>query len=145
MMLSAILKNKPAAVISVHPDASITSVVKLLGEKRIGAVLVIDAEERLVGILSERDIVRMLNTHAAATLDMTVAQLMTPSPTVTSPEATVVEAMQIMTDGRFRHLPVVSGGKLVGLVSIGDVVKARIDQQAHEVDSLRAYVVGAVA
>ena len=145
MMLSAILKNKPANVISVDPETSITQVVKLLGEKRIGAVLVIDALDKLVGILSERDIVRTLNTHAAATLSMTAAQLMTHSPTVTSPEATVVDAMQVMTDGRFRHLPVVSNGKLVGLVSIGDVVKARIDQQAHEVDSLRAYVVGAVA
>ncbi|HQT43978.1 MAG TPA: CBS domain-containing protein [Halothiobacillus sp.] len=145
MMLSAILKNKPANVISVDPETSITNVVKLLGEKRIGAVLVIDAHDKLVGILSERDIVRTLNTHSAATLNMTAAQLMTHSPTVTSPEATVVDAMQVMTDGRFRHLPVVSNGKLVGLVSIGDVVKARIDQQAHEVDSLRAYVVGAVA
>jgi CBS domain-containing protein len=145
MKLSVILKNKPAPIISVLPETSITGVVKVLGEKRIGAVLVIDAAEKLVGILSERDIVRTLAKHAAATLDMTAAQLMTPNPTVTSPHNTVAEAMEIMSDGRFRHLPVVDNGKLIGLVSIGDVVKARIDQQEHEVDSLRAYVVGAVA
>ncbi|OYV55928.1 MAG: hypothetical protein B7Z71_12995 [Acidocella sp. 21-58-7] len=144
-MLSTILKNKTSNVISVRPDTSITQVVSVLAEKRIGAVLVIDANEKLVGILSERDIVRTLAVHAGNTLQMTAAQLMTPSPTVTSPDATVVDAMQIMSDGRFRHLPVVQSGKLIGLVSIGDIVKARIDQQAHEVDSLRAYVVGAVA
>ncbi len=144
-MLSTILKNKTVNIISVRPDTSITQVVSILAEKRIGAVLVIDTNEKLVGILSERDIVRTLSIHAEGTLQMTAAQLMTPSPVVTSPEATVVDAMQIMSDGRFRHLPVVQNGKLIGLVSIGDIVKARIDQQAHEVDSLRAYVVGAVA
>jgi CBS domain-containing protein len=145
MKLSVILKNKPAPIISVTPDTSITGVVKLLAEKRIGAVLVIDKSDRLVGILSERDIVRTLAKHAAETFDMTAADLMTHSPTVTSPHHSVAEAMEIMSDGRFRHLPVMDNGKLIGLVSIGDVVKARIDQQEHEVDSLRAYVVGAVA
>lgn len=145
MMLAAILRNKPVSVISVTPETTITEVVRILAEKRIGAVLVMDAQGALVGILSERDIVRTLASHAGDTFTMTAAQLMTHSPTVTSPEASVVNAMEIMTEGRFRHLPVVSNGKLVGLVSIGDVVKARIDQQAHEVDSLRAYVVGAVA
>jgi len=145
MKLSVILKNKPAAIISVLPETSITGVVNVLAEKRIGAVLVIDSTEKLVGILSERDIVRTLAKHAANTFTMTASQLMTPNPTVTSPHNTVAEAMEIMSDGRFRHLPVVDNGKLMGLVSIGDVVKARIDQQEHEVDSLRAYVVGAVA
>jgi len=145
MKLSVILKNKPAPIISVLPETSITGVVKVLAERRIGAVLVIDSAEKLVGILSERDIVRTLAKHAAGTFDMTAAQLMTPNPTVTSPHNTVAEAMEIMSDGRFRHLPVLDNGKLIGLVSIGDVVKARIDQQEHEVDSLRAYVVGAVA
>jgi CBS domain-containing protein len=145
MMLSAILRNKPVSVVSVTPETKITEVVRVLAEKRIGAVLVIDSQEKLVGILSERDIVRTLASHAADIFSMTASQLMTHSPTVTKPEASVVDAMEIMTEGRFRHLPVMSNGKLVGLVSIGDVVKARIDQQAHEVDSLRAYVVGAVA
>jgi CBS domain-containing protein len=145
MMLSAILRNKPVSVISVKPETPVKDVVQTLAEKKIGAVLVIDEDDKLVGILSERDIVRTLASQSANTLNMLAEELMTHMPTVTSPESSVVQAMEIMTEGRFRHLPVVSNGKLVGLVSIGDVVKARIDQQAHEVDSLRAYVVGAVA
>jgi CBS domain-containing protein len=144
MNLAAILKSKGGSILSVAPATRISDVIKMLAEKRIGAVLVCDADDRLAGILSERDIVRTLADHASATFDMTAEQLMTRSPKMTSPETTVAQAMEMMTDGRFRHLPVVEGGKLVGLVSIGDVVKARISQQEYEVDSLRAYVAGAV-
>jgi CBS domain-containing protein len=145
MNLAAILKSKGGSILSVAPATRISEVIKILGEKRIGAVLVCDENDQLAGILSERDIVRDIAVHAAATFDMTAEQLMTRSPKTTSPETTVAEAMEMMTDGRFRHLPIVENGKLVGLVSIGDVVKARISQQEHEVDSLRAYVSGAVA
>jgi CBS domain-containing protein len=145
MDLAGILRNKPISVISVTPETSIRDVVKLLGEKRIGAVLVIDANQQLAGILSERDVVRKLATHAAATLDLTAAELMTPNPRTASPQITVEKAMEIMTDGRFRHIPILEGGAVIGLVSIGDVVKARIDQQKFEVESLRAYVAGAPA
>jgi CBS domain-containing protein len=145
MKLAAILKNKTGTPISVKRETSIADVVNVLAEKRIGAVLVMDGQDSLVGILSERDIVRSLAKQAAATLELTAGDLMTHSPTTTSPNASVADAMEIMSDGRFRHLPVMEGGKLIGLVSIGDVVKARIDQQEHEVDSLRAYVVGAHA
>lgn len=144
MTLAAILKYKGRSVISVLPDTEISDVVTVLSEKRIGAVVVIDAFDRLIGILSERDIVRSLASNGSRIFEMTAAQLMTRSPTVTSSDITVVEAMEIMTNGRFRHLPVVDGGKLAGMISIGDVVKARIAQQGHEVDSLRAYVVGMV-
>jgi CBS domain-containing protein len=96
----------------------------------------------LVGILSERDVVRSLAANAALTLNMTVAQLMTPNPATATPATTVEEAMESMTNGRFRHLPIMNDGQLVGLVSIGDVVKARIDQQKYEVETLRTYVVG---
>jgi len=144
MILSAILKSKGGTILSVTPATRITDVVKLLAEKRIGAVIVLDGEGRLEGILSERDIVRTLAAHASATFDMTAEDLMTRSPKVATPDTTVAAAMEMMTDGRFRHLPVVEDGKLVGLVSIGDVVKARLSQQELEVDSLRAYVVGEV-
>jgi CBS domain-containing protein len=144
MKLSAILKFKGGSILSVTPATRITDVIKLLAEKRIGAVLVIDGEGQLEGILSERDIVRTLAAHASATFDMTAEELMTRSPKVTTPDTTVAVAMEMMTDGRFRHLPVMENGKLVGLVSIGDVVKARLSQQELEVDSLRAYVVGEV-
>jgi CBS domain-containing protein len=142
MTLKSILKNKAAGFISVGPAMTIKDVVDVLAEKRIGAVLVVDAGE-LTGILSERDIVRSLAKQGAGTLALTAAQLMTPHPVTASPEISVADAMQIMTNGRFRHLPIMEKGQLTGLVSIGDVVAARISQQEHEVDSLRAYVVGA--
>jgi CBS domain-containing protein len=145
MKLSAILKSKGGSILSVRPATRIADVIKLLAEKRIGAVLVTDADGKLEGILSERDIVRTLAEKAGATFEMTAEEMMTRSPKVTTPDATVAEAMELMTDGRFRHLPVMEGGKLVGLVSIGDVVKARISQQEMEVDSLRTYVSGGVS
>jgi CBS domain-containing protein len=145
MILAAILKTKGGSVVSVTPASRISDVIKVLAEKRIGAVLVCDEQHQLEGILSERDIVRTLADHASATFDMTAEQLMTRSLKVASPETTVAQAMEMMTDGRFRHLPVLASGKLVGLVSIGDVVKARLSQQEHEVDSLKAYVTGAVS
>lgn len=144
MKLSAILKFKGSSIVSVAPTARMTDVIKLLAEKRIGAVIVCNSEGRLEGILSERDIVRTLAAKAGAIFEMTAEALMTRSPKVTTPDTTVAEAMEMMTDGRFRHLPVMEAGRLVGLVSIGDVVKARISQQEMEVDSLRAYVAGGV-
>jgi CBS domain-containing protein len=144
MNLAAILKSKGGSILSVTPVTRISDVIGILAEKRIGAVIVVGAEGQMAGILSERDIVRTLAVHAAGTFDMTAEELMTRSPKMTSPETTVAEAMEMMTDGRFRHLPVIDAGKLVGLVSIGDVVKARLSQQEHEVDSLRAYVAGGV-
>jgi CBS domain-containing protein len=145
MTIAAILKLKTGDVISVVPATRIVEVIAVLAEKRIGAVLVMDTVDQLLGILSERDVVRSLAANGTATLQMTAAQLMTPHPTTATPNISVADAMAIMTEGRFRHLPIVDGGKLVGLVSIGDVVKARITQQEHEVDSLRAYVSGAAA
>ena len=101
-----------------------------------------DAAAQILGIVSERDIVGSLAANGASTLGMTAGELMTRAVKTASPRTTVAEAMSIMTDGRFRHLPVVEGGVLLGIISIGDVVKARIMQQEHEVDSLKAYVAG---
>ena len=144
MILQAILANKPAGYIAVPPDMRISAVIAVLAEKHIGAVLVVGPENDLVGILSERDVVRSLSVRAAATLYLTAAELMTPNPATVSRATTVEEAMELMTNGRFRHLPVLENGGLVGLVSIGDVVKARIDQQKYEVETLRTYVAGGV-
>jgi CBS domain-containing protein len=143
MTVAAILRHKGHEIASVVPEATIAELVKMLAEYRIGAAPVIDGRRQLVGIISERDIVRSLATNGAATLQMTAEELMTPSPRTVSPRATVAQAMEMMTAGRFRHLPVVEGDALVGVISIGDVVKARIIQQESEVDSLKAYVVGA--
>jgi len=143
MMIGNILRNKPAGFISVTPDVPIAVVAATLSEKNIGALLVLD-QGRMVGILSERDVVRSLAANGKATLEMTVGDLMTPDPTTATPETTVEQAMAVMTERHFRHLPVVDAGRLVGLVSIGDVVKARIDQSQYEVETLRTYVGGRV-
>ena len=143
MTVAAILKHKGHEVLSVDPTAAIDAVVALLSERRIGAVLVLDAADQLLGIVSERDIVHSLAANGARTLEMTAGQLMTRALHTVTPQTTEVEAMTIMTASRIRHLPVIEHGALIGLVSIGDVVKARIMQQDQEVDSLRAYVAGA--
>jgi len=143
MTLAAILKHKGSDVAYVRPAATIAEVARLLSARRIGGVVVLDAAEQLLGILTERDIVHALAAHGAQALEKTAAQLMTRTVTTATPQTTVHQAMATMTQGRFRHLPVVEHGHLAGIVSIGDVVKARIMQQETEVDSLKAYVAGA--
>jgi CBS domain-containing protein len=142
--VAAILKHKGYHVSTVDPTTLVSDVAALLSERRIGAALVMDEADQLLGIVSERDIVRALAANGARTLEMTAGQLMTRAVQVARPETSVMEAMQMMTAGRFRHLPVVDHETLVGLISIGDVVKARIMQQDTVVESLTAYVSGSV-
>lgn len=143
MVIAGILKEKGGKIVSVPPNASIADVVQKLTTNRIGAVLVVSGDGALKGILSERDVVRSLAENGAGALDRTAADLMTSNVTTATPQTTVAAAMELMTAGRFRHVPVLDDGRLVGLVSIGDVVKAKIASAEQEVDSLRAYVVGA--
>jgi CBS domain-containing protein len=140
--MAALLKRKPAALISVSPDTRIRDVVVVLAEKRIGAVVVQSSDNDLLGILSERDVVRSLAANGTGTVDMLASQLMTRAPTTATPATSIFEAETLMTEGRFRHLPIVDGGKLIGVVSIGDVVAGLMDEQAQEVRSLRDYVTG---
>jgi CBS domain-containing protein len=142
MTIATILKHKGHEVAHVEPGATIAEVTHVLQRRRIGAVLVCSDRMDLLGILSERDIVGALAEHGASALDLHADQLMTRHVTTAMPRTTVQEAMAMMTSGRFRHLPVMEQGRIVGLVSIGDVVKARVSQQEHEVDSLKAYVAG---
>jgi len=142
--VAAILKHKGYQVSTVDPNARVSEIANLLSERRIGAVLVMDDAEQMLGIVSERDIVRCLAANAARTLEMTAGQLMTRAVQVAHPDTTVEQAMQMMTAGRFRHLPVVNHDTLIGLISIGDVVKARIMHQDTVVESLTAYVTGSV-
>ncbi len=144
MVIAGILKSKGGVILSVSPQAPVADVVQTLASNRIGAVLVVSGAGALMGILSERDIVRSLAENGGGTLDRTAADLMTSDVTTATPQTTVAEAMEMMTSGRFRHVPVLDEGRLVGLVSIGDVVKAKIADAEHEVDSLRSYVAGAV-
>ncbi len=140
--VAAILQHKGREVITINPSATITEVAEVLADKGIGAALVVDSLGQLLGIVSERDIVRGLRANGARTLSMTAGQLMTRALQTATPETTVAETMRMMTISRFRHIPVLERGELVGLISIGDVVKARIMEQETEVDSLKAYISG---
>ncbi len=142
MTVAAILKHKGNTVTTVDPTVTIARVTEILSDHRIGAVLVIDESAQLLGIVSERDIVRCLAANGADGLAMSAGMLMTRAVQVAHPGTTVSEAMAMMTAGRFRHLPVMAHGALIGLVSIGDVVKSLILQREHEVESLVAYVAG---
>ncbi len=141
--IAAILKHKGYQITTVAPTESIAHVAELMSAQSIGSVLVLDSAGRLLGIVSERDIVRSLAANGRSTMEMMAGQLMARAVQVGHPDTTVREAMTMMTVGRFRHLPVIDHGALVGLISIGDAVKARIMEQESEVDSLRAYVSGA--
>jgi len=141
MTVAAILKHKGNEVVSTTEDTSIATLVRLLVDRRIGAVPVMNEAGLLAGIISERDVMGALGAHGAAALEMRVGHLMIKIPPTGTPATTVEEAMEIMTHQRFRHLPILDEGKLIGIISIGDVVKARMMQQAQEVDSLKAYVV----
>ncbi len=144
MTVAAILRDKGTEIASVAPTTQISNVTTMLAEWRIGAVLVRDSTGALMGIVSERDIVRCLAREGAACLDMTAGQLMTRLLHTVTPATSTDQAMALMTTSRVRHLPVLDGDVLVGMISIGDVVKAQLDDQAQEVDSLRAYVTGSV-
>ena len=144
MTVAAILRTKGHDIAAVQPGARVPEIVALLAQRRIGAVLVRDAAHQLLGIVSERDIVRCLAREGAGTLDMTAAQLMTTVLHTVTPTTTVQSAMTRMTDSRVRHLPVLNGDDVVGMISIGDVVATLLAQQAQEVDSLKAYVAGSV-
>jgi CBS domain-containing protein len=144
MTVASILRAKGHDIAAVSPLARVPEIVALLAERRIGAVLVRDAANQLLGIVSERDIVRCLAREGGTTLDMTAAQLMTSVLHTVTPTTTVDAAMSRMTASRVRHLPVLDGEDLVGMISIGDVVAALLERQAQEVDSLKAYVAGSV-
>ncbi len=140
--IAVILRHKGDEVITVAPETTVPALAGVLRERRIGAVLVTDPDDQLLGIVSERDIVTSLGSVGAITLEMTAAQLMTRVLSTIGPRDSVEQAMTLMTERRVRHLPVLDSGHIVGLVSIGDVVKARILDQDQAVDHLRAYIAG---
>lgn len=139
MTVRSILNTKGRQVTNVTPDTSLSAAASLLGEKKIGAVLVMN-QGRLEGILSERDIVRRLGEHGAAALEQPVSEVMTRKVVTCRETDTVAELMEMMTAGKFRHLPVVDNGRVVGLISIGDVVKRRVEEYESEQAALRDYI-----
>ena len=139
MTVRSILDTKGHSILSVEPDAKLSAAIKTLGERKIGAVLVM-SQGRLEGILSERDIVRVLAERGAAVLDEPVSAVMTKKVVTCRPSDTVAGIMEVMTIGKFRHLPVVEEGKVVGLISIGDIVKRRVQDYENEQEALREYI-----
>ena len=140
MTVKAILSRKGRDVVTIAPTANLSEAVKLLAEKRIGAVVVTGADDRVAGILSERDIVRALGERGAGALGDNVAAVMTRKVTTCAEADTISLIMERMTTGKFRHLPVVEQGHLVGVISIGDVVKTRVEEIERESDALREYI-----
>lgn len=140
MNVKTILAAKGDNVITIEPTATLKAAVETLTKYRIGAVVISGAGGRLAGILSERDIMRALAEHGAETLSLPVGQVMTRDVVTCSEDDPVAELMERMTAGRFRHLPVVNKGRLVGLISIGDVVKQRVDEVERESEAMRDYI-----
>ncbi|WP_376091583.1 CBS domain-containing protein [Roseomonas sp. CCTCC AB2023176] len=141
MTIAHVLKEKGADVVSVAPETPMTEVARIIASRRIGAVVVLEPSGRLVGILSERDVVKCLAERGAAMLGLAAKDLMTRDVTMVAPETPVDLAMEIMDNGYFRHLPVCTHeGKLMGIISIRDLVKYRIMLHQHDVESLKAYI-----
>jgi CBS domain-containing protein len=138
--IERVLADKGADVLTTTADATVGEAVRRMSDHNVGAVVVL-AEDALVGILSERDVVRRLATEPGV-LDLEVGEVMTSPVTTCGPATTIDELMRVMTDGRFRHVPVVDDGGLVGIVSIGDVVKRRLDELETETQQLTEYVSG---
>lgn len=140
MQVAGILKAKGHVVVTTRPEATVAEVARLLKRERIGAAVVTDEDGNVAGIISERDLVRALPDHGAAVMEKRAAELMTRPVVTCAPEDTIEDVMRKMTDGRFRHLPVLEDGKLAGIVSIGDVVKNRMDELESETTLLRQYI-----
>jgi len=138
--VSSILKHKGHDVVTVAPQQTVTWVVEVLAQNRIGAVPVVNEGGQLVGIISERDIIRGISKHAEAVLTLPAHQLMTREVKTCTSEDQLVDIMEVMTLQRIRHLPVVEKGELHGIVSIGDVVKQRLEEVQSEAEELRSYI-----
>lgn len=143
MQVQHMLQSKAGdAVVTIAPDVSVAKAAELLSARRIGAVMVSTDGKHALGILSERDIVRELGRRGPASLTDRVDQIMTANPVGCTREQTARELMQIMTDGRFRHMPVIDNGEMIGVVSIGDVVKARLQELSMENEALEGMIKG---
>lgn len=139
MTIAAILGGKGHEVVSIGADRTVADAVKLLAERRIGAVPVLDGDS-VAGIFSERDVIYCLERLGVAALDCRVREVMTAPAITVEPDETALAALALMTRRRIRHLPVVEGGRITGFVSIGDLVKYRIDRIESEADAMRAYI-----
>jgi CBS domain-containing protein len=140
MNVKAILSTKGSEVITIAPTATLEEAIAVLTKNRIGAVVVLGPEQRVIGILSERDIVRALSEHGADALKHPLSQTMTRIVVTCGEGDTISEIMERMTRGRFRHVPVLEQDRLIGIISIGDVVKQRLGEMERESEQLRDYI-----
>ena len=134
-----LLQGKGNAIYSIAPDAPVLEAIKHMAERRIGALLVMRGEQ-LVGVMSERDYARKVILQGRSSAQTAVSDIMSSTPLTVSPDTDVFDCMRLCTDSRIRHLPVVQDGKVVGVISIGDLVKAVIDAQAEQIEQLQRYI-----
>ncbi|NBR35410.1 MAG: CBS domain-containing protein [Rhodobacteraceae bacterium] len=143
MLVAQILQTKASAgVVTVTSQTTVADAAKLLAERKFGSLVISDDGKRAVGILSERDIVRVIALQGAGVLNDPVSMHMTASVVTCSKQATADQVLKTMTDRRFRHMPVVEEGELVGLITLGDVVKSRLSELAMEKDALEGMIMG---
>lgn len=145
MLVHQILRAKGQnrdEVLTVGPERPVSEAIRLLSERHVGALVVVAEGGRLVGMLSERDVVRELGRRGNASLDDKVSALMTAEIAICGPEDLADQVLARMTAGRFRHMPVLRDGRMIGLISIGDVVKARLDELAMEKEALKGMIMG---
>jgi CBS domain-containing protein len=140
MSVAAILRGKPNRLIGLEDNRSLAEATQLLSRERIGALIVRNKAGDMIGILSERDIVRAIAKDGAAVIDQPISTIMTKDVVCVTPEDDIGDVMSLMTERRFRHLPVKHGNSLIGMVSIGDVVKKRVEEAEGEAQQLREYI-----
>ena len=140
MTVRRILAGKGRDVVTISPDRTLSEAVRLLCDRRLGALVVTDAGGAVIGIISERDIVQSVALRGAGALTESVSQSMTENVVTTRESATIQTVMTEMTTGRFRHMPVIEDGRLAGIISIGDVVKHRVAEMEDEQQALREYI-----
>jgi CBS domain-containing protein len=140
MTVRSLLERKGDAVATIEPTATLSAAAKMLGERRIGALVVTGLDRHIMGIISERDIVRVVGEQGARALETSVGETMTRKVVTCTREDTVIAVMERMSEGKFRHVPVVEQGRLAGIISIGDVVKSRLEDMERESAALRDYI-----
>ncbi len=143
MTVNTILTHKGREIVTIRAETTVGEAVTCMAENRIGAVVVVDDTQVVAGIISERDVVRLLAERGTAALDVKVGEVMTRAVVTCAPDESIATIMERMTRGRFRHVPVLAGGMLIGIISIGDVVKYRVEEMEREHDALRSYIMTA--
>jgi len=140
MIVNRILSLKGREVATIEPSRSLSEAARVLAERRIGALLIVDGDRPVTGIISERDIVRAVAMHGAEALDEPVSRFMTEKVVTCTGETSINDVMELMTQQKFRHIPVVESGRLSGIVSIGDVVKLRLEEVEAETQAIKEYI-----